>query len=170
MIEELDPHITPQLDHSALLVIDTQVDFVDDGTFPVPGTTQVVPAITRLIRAYRTAQLPIVHAIRLYDGADVLLGGECQAPAGQEWAMWKPRWAHFTARRSTTTYAAPRCLPEGLRAEIEIPTHPGCRRQHTLTVRTCPARLSLCESNGDGDVPGGEDPLAVEPQRYTGRQ
>lgn len=95
MIEELDPHITPQLDHSALLVIDTQVDFVDDGTFPVPGTTQVVPAITRLIRAYRTTQLPIVHVIRLYDGADVLLGGECQAPAGQEWAMWKPRWGAF---------------------------------------------------------------------------
>jgi nicotinamidase-related amidase len=135
MIEELDPHITPQLDHSALLVIDTQVDFVDGGAFPVPGTTQVVPAITRLIQAYRTAQLPIVHVIRLYDGADVdlarrtliasgapiarpgtagsqivpelrpdpavtldpdvLLGGECQALAGQEWAMWKPRWGAF---------------------------------------------------------------------------
>jgi nicotinamidase-related amidase len=43
MIEELDPHITPQLDRSVLLVIDTQVDFVDGGAFPVPGTTQVVP-------------------------------------------------------------------------------------------------------------------------------
>jgi nicotinamidase-related amidase len=135
MIEELDPHITPQLDRSALLVIDTQVDFVDGGAFPVPGTTRVVPAINRLIQAYRAAQLPIVHVIRLYDGddvdlarrtliasgapiarpgtagsqivpelrldpavtldPDVLLGGDCQALAGQEWAMWKPRWGAF---------------------------------------------------------------------------
>jgi nicotinamidase-related amidase len=135
MIEELDPHITPQLDRSALLVIDTQVDFVDGGAFPVPGTTQVLPAISRLIQAYRAAQLPIVHVIRLYDGddvdlarrtliangapiarpgtagsqivpelrpdpdvtldPDVLLGGECQELAGQEWAMWKPRWGAF---------------------------------------------------------------------------
>jgi nicotinamidase-related amidase len=135
MIEQLDPHITPQLDHSALLVIDTQVDFVDSGAFPVPGTTQVVPAISRLIEAYRAAALPIVHVIRLYDGEDVdlarrtliasgapiaqpgttgsqivpelrpdpdvtldpdvLLGGECQALARQEWAMWKPRWGAF---------------------------------------------------------------------------
>jgi nicotinamidase-related amidase len=135
MIEELDPHITPQLDRSVLLVIDTQVDFVDGGAFPVPGTTQVVPAISRLIQAYRVAQLPIVHVIRLYDGddvdlvrrtliangapiarpgtagsqivpelrpdpavtldPDVLLRGEFQALAGQEWAMWKPRWGAF---------------------------------------------------------------------------
>ncbi|WP_416219531.1 isochorismatase family protein [Frankia sp. Cas4] len=40
---------------SALLVIDTQVDFVDGGACPVPGTTQVLPAITRLLRAYRAA-------------------------------------------------------------------------------------------------------------------
>ncbi|MGH3824447.1 MAG: cysteine hydrolase family protein, partial [Pseudonocardiaceae bacterium] len=66
MIERLDPHIAPQLARSALLVIDTQVDFVDGGAFPIPGTTQVLPAITRLLRAYRAAELPIVHVVRLY--------------------------------------------------------------------------------------------------------
>lgn len=71
MIEQLDPHIAPQLDHSALLVIDTQVDFVDGGTFPIPGTAQVIPSISRLIEAYRAALLPIVHVIRLYDVDDV---------------------------------------------------------------------------------------------------
>lgn len=71
MIEQLDPHITPQLEHSALLVIDTQVDFVDGGVIPIPGTTQVLPAIARLLRAYRAAGLPIVHVVRLYDGDDV---------------------------------------------------------------------------------------------------
>ncbi len=135
MIEQLDPHITPQLAHSALLVIDTQVDFVNGGAFPIPGTTQVLPAITRLLHAYRSAGLPIVHVVRLYDGDDVdlprrtliaggapiarpdtagsqivpelrpdhaeplrpeiLLGGECQALAEREWAMWKPRWGAF---------------------------------------------------------------------------
>jgi nicotinamidase-related amidase len=43
MIEQLDPHIKPQLDHSALLVIDTQVDFVDGGTFPVPAPPRFFP-------------------------------------------------------------------------------------------------------------------------------
>jgi nicotinamidase-related amidase len=71
MIEQLDPHITPQLTRSALLVIDIQVDFVDGGSFPVPGTSQVIPAITRLLHAYRAARLPIVHVVRLYDGDDV---------------------------------------------------------------------------------------------------
>lgn len=71
MIEQLDPHVTPQLARSALLVIDTQADFVDDGAFPIPGTTQVLPAITRLLHAYRAAGLPIVHVVRLYDGDDV---------------------------------------------------------------------------------------------------
>jgi nicotinamidase-related amidase len=71
MIEQLDPHITPQLAHSALLVIDTQMDFVDGGAFPIPGTTQVLPAITRLLHSYRAARLPIVHVVRLYHGDDV---------------------------------------------------------------------------------------------------
>jgi nicotinamidase-related amidase len=71
MIEQRDPHITPQLRCSALLVIDTQVDFVDGGSFPIPGTSQVVPTITRLLHAYRAARLPIVHVVRLYHGGDV---------------------------------------------------------------------------------------------------
>lgn len=71
MMEQLDAHITPQLEHSALLVIDTQVDFADGGAFPVPGTTQVLPAIVRLLRTYRAAHLPIVHVVRLYHGQDV---------------------------------------------------------------------------------------------------
>ncbi|WP_322760839.1 isochorismatase family cysteine hydrolase [Frankia sp. Cr2] len=67
----LDPHIAPQMASSALLVIDTQVDFVDGGACPVPGTTHVLPTITRLLRAYRVARLPIMHVVRLYDGDDV---------------------------------------------------------------------------------------------------
>src|SRR6185312_2987757 len=34
----LDPHIAPDLPHSALVVIDTQIDFVDGGASPIAGT------------------------------------------------------------------------------------------------------------------------------------
>ena len=67
----LDPHVAPQLDRSALLVIDTQVDFVEGGASPVPGTAGVVPVIARLLAAHRAARRPVVHVVRLYDGEDV---------------------------------------------------------------------------------------------------
>ncbi|MGY1706235.1 cysteine hydrolase family protein [Geodermatophilus sp. SYSU D00697] len=69
--EDLDPHITPELDRSALVVIDTQVDFVDGGASPIPGTSEVVPGIAALLRAYRDAGRPVVHVVRLYEGQDV---------------------------------------------------------------------------------------------------
>ncbi|WP_191282247.1 cysteine hydrolase family protein [Pseudolysinimonas yzui] len=68
---DVDPHIAPELGRSALVVIDTQRDFVDGGASPVPGTTQVLPAIATLLQAYREAGRPIVHIVRLYDGDDV---------------------------------------------------------------------------------------------------
>jgi nicotinamidase-related amidase len=67
----LDPHVVPELDRSALVVIDTQVDFADGGASPIPGTSEVVPVIARLLGAYRDAGRPIVHVVRLYDGDDV---------------------------------------------------------------------------------------------------
>ena len=78
----LDLHIAPELDRSALIVVDTQVDVLDGGTSPVPGTTQVLPAIARLLDAYRAAALPIVHIIRLYDGQDVDLPRRALIAAG----------------------------------------------------------------------------------------
>ncbi len=78
----LDHYIAPDLARSALLVIDTQVDFCDGGASPIPGTTAVLPTIASLLVAYRSAGLPIVHVVRLYEGDDVdllrrtaLLGG-----------------------------------------------------------------------------------------------
>ncbi len=66
-----DPHTSPELDRSALIVIDTQVDFCDGGTSPIPGTTAVLPAIAQLLAAYRSVNRPIIHVVRLYDGDDV---------------------------------------------------------------------------------------------------
>ncbi len=67
----LDPHLVPDLRQSAIVVIDTQNDFVDGGSSPIPGTTDLVPAIARLVAAYRETGRPVVHVIRLYDGTDV---------------------------------------------------------------------------------------------------
>ena len=66
-----DPFLAPDLGRSALLVVDMQVDFVDGGTAPVPGTSAVLPAIARLVDAYRESMAPIVHVVRLYEGDDV---------------------------------------------------------------------------------------------------
>ncbi len=68
---DLDDHVRPHLNSSALLVIDMQNDFADDGPCPVSGTTGAVPRLRTLLDAYRRAGRPIVHVVRLYDGDDV---------------------------------------------------------------------------------------------------
>ncbi len=67
-------HITPDREHSALLIIDVQRDFTIKGAVAeIPGTLQSVEYIKRLIHDYREVGLPIVHVIRLYhrDGTNV---------------------------------------------------------------------------------------------------
>jgi nicotinamidase-related amidase len=66
-----DDWTRPHLDRSALLLIDVQADFLDDGRSPVAGTSAVLPALTRLAGAFRTAGRPIFHVLRLYTGDDV---------------------------------------------------------------------------------------------------
>jgi len=51
----------------ALITIDMQNDFVLPGApAEIKGTYQVVPKMVRLIRAFRRAQKPVVHVVRLY--------------------------------------------------------------------------------------------------------
>jgi nicotinamidase-related amidase len=68
---DLDRHVAPEFDRSALLVVDVQVDFLDGGASPVAGTSAVVPAIARLLEGFRRTGRPVVHVVRLYDGEDV---------------------------------------------------------------------------------------------------
>jgi nicotinamidase-related amidase len=70
-MDEVDPWLNPEWDRSALLVIDTQVDFVEGGASPIAGTQEVVPTVASLLRAFRAAARPIVHVVRLYGGDDV---------------------------------------------------------------------------------------------------
>lgn len=60
-LSDADPHVAPKFARSALVVIDTQVDFLDGGARPIAGTTQVLPSIGRLLAAYREAGRPIVR-------------------------------------------------------------------------------------------------------------
>lgn len=80
----------PHWDRAALLVIDLQQDFLDGAPFEIAGTSAVVPAVARLVSAFRAADRPIAHVVRLYvpGGSDVDLprrglveaGGELAAP------------------------------------------------------------------------------------------
>lgn len=71
--EEVTNYTVPHWASAALVVVDLQRDFLDDGASPVPGTTAVVPKVATLAAAFREAGRPIVHVVRLYEpgGSDV---------------------------------------------------------------------------------------------------
>jgi nicotinamidase-related amidase len=63
----LTKYTIPAPERSALLTIDVQRDFTDAGApAEIPGTSAAVPAMRRVLRAYRQRRLPIVHVLRLY--------------------------------------------------------------------------------------------------------
>src|ERR1700730_7196229 len=63
----------PDFDSMALTTIDMQQDFLAGQPFEIPGTSEILSRIQTLVAAFRRAQLPIVHMIRLYksDGSNV---------------------------------------------------------------------------------------------------
>lgn len=63
---DVDKYTRPRWESSALLLIDLQRDFLDDGPAPIPGTTEVLPPVGQLITAFRAARRPIAHVVRLY--------------------------------------------------------------------------------------------------------
>lgn len=79
-----DANIAPELNRSALLIIDMQADFLDTGSSPVAGTVAVLPAIRRVLDAYRTAARPILHVVRLYQADDVDLPRRSLVTAGAQ--------------------------------------------------------------------------------------
>ena len=64
----------PNWANSALITIDVQRDFaLAAAPAYIVGTMEVVPVLQRLVRAFREADRPIVHVVRLYrpDGSNV---------------------------------------------------------------------------------------------------
>jgi nicotinamidase-related amidase len=68
-----DRYLAPDFAASALITIDTQQDVLDGQPLEIPGTSASLPAMKRLLDAFREAQAPIVHIVRLYrrDGSNV---------------------------------------------------------------------------------------------------
>ncbi|WP_175409744.1 cysteine hydrolase family protein [Streptomyces sp. TRM64462] len=62
-----DPYLVPHLADSALVTIDLQRDFLSDSPYGIPGTTEVLPRVLRLVEEFRAAGRPVLHIVRLYE-------------------------------------------------------------------------------------------------------
>jgi len=94
----MEEYTKPEWSHSALLTIDVQRDFtLPDAVFCIPGTFEVVPAMQSLARAYRAAELPIVHIVRLYlaDGSNADMCRRQQIERGGRMAVPGTEGAHI---------------------------------------------------------------------------
>jgi len=72
-LDKLMAYTTANFENSALIIIDVQNDFTLDGApVQIPGTTEVIPNIVRLLKTYRQFALPIIHIMRIYfpDGSN----------------------------------------------------------------------------------------------------
>jgi nicotinamidase-related amidase len=70
----MDIYTQPDYKNIALLTIDTQNDFSLSGAImEIKGTCEIIPNIKKIIQAFRKAQKPIIHIVRLYkeDGSNV---------------------------------------------------------------------------------------------------
>jgi nicotinamidase-related amidase len=69
----MNRYTKPKWSESALITIDTQCDTLDGQPFEIPGTSAILPRMAALLQAYRNAEKPIIHMIRIYkaDGSNV---------------------------------------------------------------------------------------------------
>ena len=63
----------PEWSHSALITMDTQCDTLDGQPFAIPGTSAILPRMRAVLEAFRAANKPIIHIVRIYkaDGSNV---------------------------------------------------------------------------------------------------
>lgn len=62
----MDCYTEPDFSAAALITIDTQRDTLDGQPLEIPGTSSILPNMSRLLPAFRAVQRPIVHIVRLY--------------------------------------------------------------------------------------------------------
>lgn len=102
-------YTAPHWDATALVVVDLQRDFLDEGMSAVPGTTAVVPNVVALVEAFRETGRPVVHVVRLYEpgGSDVDLPRRQAVEDG----------ARIVAPGSWGAEPAEGVLPDGIRLD-----------------------------------------------------
>ena len=73
MTEERLSYTTPDFSSMALITVDTQRDTLDGQPLEIPGTSAILPRLQRLLHAFRTVRMHVVHMVRLYkeDGSNV---------------------------------------------------------------------------------------------------
>jgi nicotinamidase-related amidase len=62
----------PDFGSMALITIDMQNDFLKGQPFEIPGTSEALPPMRKLVEAFRRARRPVIHMVRLYkrDGSN----------------------------------------------------------------------------------------------------
>jgi nicotinamidase-related amidase len=68
----MNPYTAPKWSKSALITIDTQCDTLNGQPFSIPGTTEMLPRMEKLLQTFRKTGKPIIHVVRLYrpDGSN----------------------------------------------------------------------------------------------------
>lgn len=107
-----DPHTRPDFSSAALITIDVQRDTLDGAPLEVPGTSAALPAMRALVRAFRVADKPIVHIVRLYktDGSNVDLCRKGAVEAG----------ARYLVPGETGSQLAAELVPAGAPLDSEL--------------------------------------------------
>ncbi len=69
----MDAYTRPDFGSVALITIDTQCDTLDGQPLEIPGTSAILPNMTRLLHAFRVSGRPVIHIVRIYrpDGSSV---------------------------------------------------------------------------------------------------
>jgi nicotinamidase-related amidase len=86
----MQEYLAPERERIALITIDAQRDFIlPSAPASVSGAISTVPAMRRMIDAFREAGTPIVHTVRLYrcNGSNVDLCHRAAIEAGQRIVM-----------------------------------------------------------------------------------
>jgi nicotinamidase-related amidase len=81
----MDRYTEPDFSTAALITIDTQRGTLDGQPLEIPGTSSILPNMSRLLSAFRGLLRPIVHIVRLYrpDGSNVDLCRRAAVEEGQ---------------------------------------------------------------------------------------
>lgn len=86
----MQDYLSPERDRVALVTLDAQRDFLRaESSAAIGGSAMIVPALRRLVQAFRQNGAPIVHMVRLYrcNGSNVDLCHRAQIEAGRRIAM-----------------------------------------------------------------------------------